>query len=231
MGTFGVWGLLGWFLVAGLTVLRAEDLSLPKDYEGRAISGVRFEPQLQPLAPADLRRLVPFQSGTPLRLSDVRDSIKRLYSTGEYQDVEVDWESSPDGVVLVFRTVEQWFVGPVEVRGKVSLPPSEGQLANASRLELGTPFNDEDIQGAVKGIRDLMQRNGLYQSEIQPKINRESEHQQVSLTFEVTSGKRARLTAPNITGDTKLPPETLSKAARYKRLFRWKQATAANQQR
>src|SRR5438309_1362851 len=131
-GTFAVWGLLGWFLLASPAASHAEDLSLPKDYEGRAISGVRFEPPLQPLAPADLHRLVPFQTGTPLRLSEVRDSIKRLYSTGEYQDVEVGWETSADGVVLVFRTVEQWFVGPVEVRGKVRLPPSEGQLANAS---------------------------------------------------------------------------------------------------
>jgi outer membrane protein assembly factor BamA len=72
--------------------------------------------------------------GTPLRQSDVRDAIKRLYNTGEYQDIEVTWEPSPTGVVLVFRTVEQWFVGPVEVRGKVSLPPSEGQLANSARL-------------------------------------------------------------------------------------------------
>ena len=229
-GTFGVWSLLAWVLLVGPAGLHAEDLSFPKDYEGRVISGVRFEPLLQPLAPADLHRLVPFQPGAPLHLDEIRESIKRLYKTGEYQDIEVGWEPSAEGVVLVFRTVEQWFVGTVEVRGKVSLPPGEGQLANASRLELGTPFNDEDLQGAVKGLRDLMQRNGLYQSDIQPKINRESERQQVSLTFEVTSGKRARLTSPNITGDTKLPPETLSKAAKYKRLFRWKQATAANQQ-
>ena len=78
MGTFGVWGLLGWFLFTGFAVLPAADLSLPKDYEGRTISSVRFEPQLQPLAPADLHRLVPFQPGAPLRLSDVRDSIAEL---------------------------------------------------------------------------------------------------------------------------------------------------------
>ena len=75
-----------------------------------------------------------------------------------------------------------------------------------------------------------MQRNGLYQGDIRPKIDRENEHQQVSLTFEVYSGKRARLTTPTITGDTKLPPEEVAKAAKYKRFFRWKQATAENQQ-
>jgi outer membrane protein assembly complex protein YaeT len=222
--------MFGCFLFACLPSLKSDDLAVPKEYEGRPIEAVRFEPPLQPVARADLNRLVPLLPGTPLRQSDVRDAIKRLYNTGEYQDIEVTWEPSPTGVVLVFRTVEQWFVGPVEVRGKVSLPPSEGQLANSARLELGTPFNDEDIDTAAKGIQDLMQRNGLYQGTIQPKVERDNEHQQVSLTFEVNSGKRARLTAPDVTGDTKLPPEVVAKAARYKGWFRWKLATAANQQ-
>src|SRR5450756_3132761 len=181
--------LFGCCLLACLPISKSGDLAVPKEYEGRPIEGVRFEPPLQPVARADLNRLVPLLPGTALRQSDVRDAIKRLYNTGEYQDIEVTWESSPTGVVLVFRTVEQWFVGPVELRGKVSLPPSEGQLANAARLELGTPFNDEDIDAAAKGIQNLMQRNGLYQGTIQPKVERDNEHQQVSLTFEVNSGK------------------------------------------
>jgi outer membrane protein assembly complex protein YaeT len=222
--------LVGCCILACLPILKPDDLAVPKEYENRPIEGVRFEPPLQPVARADLNRLVPFQPGTPLRQSDVRDAIKRLYNTGEYQDIEVTWEASPTGVVLVFRTVEQWFVGPVEVRGKVSLPPSEGQLANSARLELGTPFNDEDIDAAAKGIQTLMQRNGLYQGTIQPKVERDNEHQQVALTFEVNAGKRARLTAPDVTGDTKLPPEEVAKAAKYKGWFRWKLATAVNQQ-
>src|SRR4051794_8414642 len=122
--------LMGGYLFACVPNLKSDDLTIPKDYEGRPIEGVRWEPPLQPETREDLNRLVPIQTGTPLRQSDIRDAIKRLYTTGEYQDIEVRWEPSATGVVLVFHTVEQWFVGPVEVRGKVSLPPSEGQLAN-----------------------------------------------------------------------------------------------------
>src|SRR6266851_700829 len=118
-----------------LPFMQADDLSLPREYEGKPIQQVCFEPQLQPVAPRDLARLVSFPPGTPLKQTDIRDAIKRLYGTGEYQDVEVTWEPSPAGITLVFRTTEQWFVGPVEVRGKISLPPNEGQLANAARLE------------------------------------------------------------------------------------------------
>src|SRR5689334_14807072 len=100
-------------LLAGSPLLRGEELAIPKEYEGRPITGVQFVPPLQPVSRADLNRLVAFPPGTPLRQDAIRDAIKRLYKTGEYQDIEVTWEVTPQGVALVFRTVEQWFVGPV----------------------------------------------------------------------------------------------------------------------
>ena len=56
---------------------------------------------------------------------------------------------------------------------------------------------------------------------------RDAEHQQVSITFQVNSGKRARFTLPTVIGDTKLPPADLARAAKYKDIFffPWKPAT------
>jgi outer membrane protein insertion porin family len=218
--------------VVGLLAARApgDDLAPVGSYEGKPIAQLRFDPPSQPVTRADLARLVPFPPGTPLHLSDVRSAIKRLYATGEYSNIEIDTEDAANGVVLIIRTTEQWFVGPVEVHGKVKLPPSEGQLANAARLELGTPFNEEDLQIAEKGIDDLLQRNGLYRAKVEPRLDRDLEHQQVSFTFHVDSGKRARLTEPTVTGDTRIPPEDVAKAAKYKGWFRWKQATEENTQ-
>src|SRR4051812_25102213 len=98
-------------------VLEAAELAVPKDYEGRTIQAIRFDPPVQPLEAADLKRALVLETGTPLKLEDVRSAIRRLYATGVYQDIEVTWEPDPKGVALVIRTTEQWFVGPVEVRG------------------------------------------------------------------------------------------------------------------
>jgi len=208
----------------------AEDLPVPASYEGKPIAQVRFDPPSQPVARDDLVRLVPFQPGAPLHLADVRAAIKRLYGTGEYSNIEIDTEPAATGIALIIRTTEQWFVGPVEIHGKVSLPPSEAQLANAARLELGAPFAEEDLQTAEAGIRKLLDRNGLYLAKVDPQIERDAEHQQVSFTFQVDSGKRARLTIPTITGDPRLPEDQVAKYAKYKGWFRWKPATDENTQ-
>jgi outer membrane protein assembly complex protein YaeT len=217
--------LVGVSVVLCPFVSRGDDLAPPITYEGKPISEIRYDPPSQPVTRADLARLMPFPPGTPLHLVDVRGAIKRLYGTGRYSNIEVETEPATDGVALIIRTTEQWFVGPVEVHGKVHTPPNEGQLANAARLELGTPFNEEDLQTAQKGIVDLLQRNGLYLAKVDPKVDRDPEHQQVSLTFQVDSGKRARLTLPTITGESKIPEDQIAKAAKYRGWFRWKLAT------
>src|SRR3954447_1034272 len=206
-------------------------LSFCADVEGQPITSIRYEPPTQPVLKADLARLVPFQAGAPFRLSDVRDAIKRLYSTGAYSDIEVEAVPEGSGVSVVIRTEEQYFVGPVEVRGKVKTPPNQGQLQNSTRLELGTPFEDADVQTASENMKGLLERNGLYLAKVEPNLTRDAEHQQVSLTFRVDSGKRARFTMPIVIGDTRIPAEQLAKFTHYKGLFRWRPATEENTQR
>ena len=222
-------GLLG-LCIFPLVWLQAADLEPAADYEGKPVVEIRYEPPLQPILQSDLQRLMPLRDGTRLTAEAVRQTIKQLYSSGDYSDVEVDTEPAPNGVVVVIRTEEQWFVGPVEVRGKLHTPPNAGQLAGATRLQLGTAYEDSDVEGAIGKIRDLLQRNGLYLSKIEPKVGRDPEHQDVSLTFTVDSGKRARFTLPVVMGDTRLPPQQLAKAAKYKGWFFWKPATEENLQ-
>ena len=225
---------LVWLAALGCTgSLMAAALVPISEYEGRPIVQVRYDPPTQPVVRADLTRLVALKEGELLRLANVQTTIKRLYTTGEYADIEVSAAVEGNGVAILIRTTEQWFVGPVEVRGKISVPPNEGQLSNAGRLELGRPFAaDADLTRAVVRIKDLLERNGLYRSQVAPEVARDAEHQQIAITFRVESGKRARLTLPLVVGDTRIPPADLARAARYKRIlfFPWKFATADNVQ-
>src|SRR5450631_1625384 len=150
-------------VLAAAPALLPADLISPNEYEGKSIAEVRFDPAEQPLAPDDLKRAVSISPGAPLHLTDVRAAIKLLYSTGAYDAIEVDMEPTPaGGVSLIFRTATQWFVGPVEAKGKIHQPPSSNQLVTASRLDLGAPFSDGDVDTAVQRLRSLLQRNGLY---------------------------------------------------------------------
>ncbi len=140
------------YLLVSPAELFAADVAPRAAYEGQHIVNIRFEPPAQPVTSEDLNGLLKWKAGDVLTLNDVRSTIKRLYATGSYSSIDVETEPATGGVELVIRTTEQWFIGPVEARGKVNLPPSEGQLADASRLELGQPFGDDDLDRAMNGI-------------------------------------------------------------------------------
>jgi outer membrane protein assembly factor BamA len=216
-------------LLAVALIAQAGELTPQAQYEGKTVAHIRFDPPTQPLVPAELTRLVAVFEGAPLHLADIRATIKRLYGTGEYTEVEVDTETTGDGLTLIFRTAAQWFVGPVDIRGKVHAPPNVSQLTNATQLNLGTPFDDTDMTTAVNNLRDVLQRNGLYSAAIAPTVTRDPDHRQVSITFLVKSGKRARFTMPVVIGDTKIPAADLARAAKYKEIFffPWKPVTEA----
>ncbi|HLI83371.1 MAG TPA: BamA/TamA family outer membrane protein [Bryobacteraceae bacterium] len=217
---------------APVLYLHAQPLESPSAYEGKPVQEVHFDPSSQPATESDLARLmIPVRAGAPLTLDDVRTAIQKLYSTGLYSNIDVEAQPAGAGLDVVIHTSEQWFIGPVEVKGKVSDPPTAGQLVTASRLMLGTPFSEDDIRAAVQDIQDLFHRNGLYLAGVVANVDRDPAHREVAVTFTVTSGKRARLTLPQVAGDTRLPPLTLARAARYRNIFRrWKSATQANVQ-
>jgi outer membrane protein assembly factor BamA len=68
-------------------------------YEGQLIASVKFDPERQPLTYDQLLAMIPLRVGQPLRGSDLRDSIQRLYQTGEYTDIAVDATLETGGVL------------------------------------------------------------------------------------------------------------------------------------
>jgi outer membrane protein insertion porin family len=193
-------------------------------YEGQPVVNIRFEPAVQPLEGAELFEMLPLKRGEPLRMSVVRASVERLFATGRYRDIQVDAEPYTGGVIVKFITTNSWFIGNVSVSGNVNDPPNRSQLSNASRLELGQQYTDNDLNTAVTGQRRLLEGNGLYLSTIHPFFDYDTAHQQVNIRFEIDSGKRSHFATPVLLGDFKMDPARVVTATKFRRwiIHTWK---------
>ncbi len=94
---------------------------------------MQFDPATQPLTFDQLMAMLPVRIGQPFNAADLRDSIQRLYQTGEYADIAVDATLSAAGVNLKFITKPAYFIGYFDVSG-VPEPPNDGQLLVATKL-------------------------------------------------------------------------------------------------
>jgi outer membrane protein assembly complex protein YaeT len=215
---------LGFLLVAAHPgTLRAQD----NKYEGQQIKVIQFDPKVQPLESRELFRLLPLKSGEPLRMATVRASIDRLFATGRYANIQVDAQPYQGGVAITFITKNNWFIGHVGTEGNINSPPTPSQLTNATNFNLGQPYTADQLQQAEINQRNLLQMNGLYRSELHPLLEWDNAYQQVNITFEVDSGRRARFSMPVLTGDLKMDPDDILSALKFRRwlIHTWKPVT------
>ena len=171
---------------------------------------------MQPLTFDQLMAMLPLRIGQPLRASDLRDSIQRLYQTGEYADIAVDATLAPAGVNLKFITKPAYFIGYFDVNG-VPEPPNEGQLLVATKLTLGGPYVPSETTAAVGRITDLLKRNGFYNAGIEPATSTREPTQEVHIDFHVDPGKRAKFDGLVASGDTLRPLDSLIQSSGWKR--------------
>lgn len=198
-------------------------------YQGMTIANIQFDPREQPLDASELHDILPLQMGKPLRISDVRDAIDRLFATGRYLDIQVDAKPYNGGVAITIVTKSRWFIGDVAAMGNYSSPPTAGQLENAANLDLGTAYSDAKLQEAVSNEQHLLESNGLFRAKVKPVLDWDTtaEYQQVNIGFDLDSGRRAHFTTPVFTGDLKVDTARLLKATKFRRwlIHTWKPMT------
>ena len=186
--------------------------------EGRPIAGIAFEPAQQPVESPRLNEILGIHPGELYHAPAIRDSIDRLFATGRYEDIQVDASDTPSGVNLRYITRGSWFIGHVGVEGNLSDPPAPSQLVSAAKLELGMPFDEPQLATAETNILELLRGNGYFNAQVSHELKFEPEHQQVRITFLVSSGYRAHYAPPVITGNTSVVSQKkIEKATPWRR--------------
>jgi outer membrane protein insertion porin family len=194
-------------LVSGDTAPRkqqAQPSPTTSGYEGKTV--LRIELPGVPDRDRDhLLQLLPQKTATPLDRDQVRDSIRTLYSTGRFADIQAEVAPSGEGVSLTFATSPNYFVGAVDVEGAPT-KPTANQIVNASKFQLGEKYSQDKLNRGLENIRQLMQENGYYKARVTAESTSNISTQQVDVLFHVSAGAPAHVGEVKVTGTTKLSP-------------------------
>src|SRR5208282_5752279 len=118
----------------------------------------------------------------PLKLDDVHSAIQNLYNTGRYANISISAVEEGGALVLNISTELSYFVGRVTLNG-VAEPPNRSQLTTASKLELGMPFADNDMEQAVQNMVERMRANGFRNAKIDYTVDRNSATEEAAIHF------------------------------------------------
>ena len=185
-------------------------LSSMSEYVGRTVHSI----DLPGVADRErLLQMIPQKSGRPLDRNDVRESIRILFSTGRFADIQAEVVPSGSEVLLTFATSSNFFVGAVEVEGAPS-HPNANQLLNASKFQLGELYTLDKLDHALENMRQLMQENGYYRARVTAESTSNATNQQVSVLFHISAGEPAHIGEVKITGHSSLSEAELQDIAR-----------------
>jgi len=152
------------------------------------------------------------QIGEPLDAAKVSATLKRLYATGRFSELRAEGAPEGDGVSLTFVARAQYFVGIVRAEGNPG-PIEASALVTASRLRLGQPLTDDDLNAARKRLSDLLVSNGYYQSRITDEIERNPDTLVANVSFVIKAGPPARVSTVQFQDDSGFPPQRLMKVS------------------
>jgi len=171
-------------------------------YEGKVVQSIEI-PGATGSDREHILQLLPQKVGEPLDRGRVGDSIRALYATGRFADIQAEVAPGGEGVTLTFTTSANFFVGAVSVEGAPAHPTSN-QIVNASKLQLGELYAQEKLQRALENVRQLMQENGYYRARVTAESVSNPATQQVDILFHVSRGEQARVGEVKVTGTSGL---------------------------
>jgi outer membrane protein assembly complex protein YaeT len=182
--------------------------------EGLVVRRISFEgvatDRLAPL-PGHLAQA----EGEPLSREKLKTSLRQLFATGLYEDVEVQGSRDGDGVDLVFRGAPRAFIGTVSVDGAKGASLNT-QLQRASQLSPGSRYTAAKLDQALAQMTRTLANNGFNQPTIAHTLTPHPQEQLVDIQFQVVNGPQARVGVVQVSGDTGMSTDEFRRHAHLK---------------
>lgn len=145
------------------------------------------------------------QEGDTVTPTQLADAVKRLYTSGDFEDVQV----GRDGDVLVIVVSERPSIARIELEGNKSI--DEEQLRKGLK-EAGLVEGEVFRRSTLEGITGELQRQYVSQGRYGASIDTEVvplPRNRVELKIKIYEGKAARIRDINIVGNTVYPDDEI----------------------
>ena len=141
-----------------------------------------------------IRSYLTIQPGRNFTAADIDDSIKTLFGTGLFSDVQI----SRRGNTLVVAVVENPVIARVAFEGNSR--HSDEILAATVELQPRSVLTEAKVQSDTQRIQELYRRTGRYNATVEPQII-DLGSNRVDLVFKIDEGPRTEVNSINFVGN------------------------------
>ncbi|UCE64817.1 MAG: outer membrane protein assembly factor BamA [Nitrospirota bacterium] len=144
--------------------------------------------------------------GDPFSPDRIRDQIQLIYAMGFFKDVQVETDTRPEGVHLVFLVQEKPFNVEVVLDGYDKL--NEDKLQEKITIGSQVWLDQEQVKVSTENIRQAYKEEGYFNAKVVPVIET-IESDRTRLTFFIQEGERSYIKAILFDGRTVIKKKEL----------------------
>ena len=138
----------------------------------------------QRIEPSAVETYLGIIRGQKVSRDDLDEGLKKLYDTGFFADVGIDFT----GGVLTVNVVENPSINQVLFEGNEQIDTAD--LEKEITLRARSIYTRTKVQNDLKRLLDVYRRNGRYSAEITPQVITK-EQNRVNLIYNITEGPKA----------------------------------------
>ncbi len=162
----------------------------------------------------DMAELIPVKEGEEFSLKKVTNSIKQIYRTGLFSDVQVLKEGEQE-IKLTFLLTRRYFIQRIIFRGRQKVDRKDLKESLFSLSE-GSFFSNEKVSKAVGELKEALAKKGYFKPEIEAFAERDLKSPTVNVIFEIRSAQRYNIKKIDFSGEKILPEAGLKKEMKIK---------------
>ncbi|HEY6843530.1 MAG TPA: POTRA domain-containing protein, partial [Thermoanaerobaculia bacterium] len=147
-----------------------------------------------------LRNYVTQRIGQPLSMREVQNSIKSLFSTGDFRDIRVSDTPNDSGVALTFALFVNYRVGAINFEGLSTA--DRDRATRELTFRLGDVVSLNAIDRSAVAIQAFLNRSGYLEATVDPETMFNRAQSRATVTFHVTRGPRATVGQVILEGNT-----------------------------
>lgn len=188
-------------IMAGVSPLWAQETILQVPVDSIVVRGA------ERYAPGEIAALSGIRVGAVVNGPDVQEGIRKLFSTGDFEDIKVSVTANVPAVFFI-DVVERPIVNQYEFRGLEHA--SEGTVRDSIGLFGGMSYSPAKIARARALTRKLLANNGFPQARVDTTLGPDPEGVgELDVVFHVNEGPRLALARVEFEGNESFPPSEL----------------------
>lgn len=155
----------------------------------------------------EMVELIPLKSGDVFSLQKINSSIKQIYQSGLFSDIEVVRDGS-SGINLTFYLTSRLTTRRIYILGKENIS-SKRLKERIFILKEGGSYSEDKKKKAVGELKDALRDEGNFDAQIEVRAEKTSDDKQVNVLFQILSAKEYQVERIDFEGDIILPQQRL----------------------